>query len=70
VSLCKTRMDEYGNYHMYVSPRLREAKELARYVVTNVRSESGVKVVEIDGELRAVDWGGTVVARAGVVKWM
>jgi hypothetical protein len=57
VSLCKTYMDEYGGYHAHISPKLREARELARYVVSGIRSSSGVKVVEVDGQYRAIDWG-------------
>jgi hypothetical protein len=57
VKLCRTYMDEYGNYHMWTSPELRRARELARYVVSGIRSSSGVKVIEIDGEIKAIDWG-------------
>jgi hypothetical protein len=50
-------MDEYGNYHARVSEKLREAKILAKYVESGIRSASGVKVVQVDNEIRAIDWG-------------
>jgi hypothetical protein len=57
MKLCGTYMDEYGNYHMWTSPKLREAKILARCIESNVRSSSGVEVVQIDNEIRSISWG-------------
>jgi hypothetical protein len=52
-------MDEYGNFHSWVSKKLEEAKVLAKYVETGLRHASGVEIVEVDGVMRAVSWGRT-----------